>query len=162
MTFESLAHWREHPSNLVILGLIGLCALAAIAMPLSKSVRTRWMYAMHGREDSQPVMAAVQVVPKMYNFANRYIHSYVPLTEQELSNPPSTLPAGADYGWLNHYPSWIMTANPLTLFQPGDQDFSYMYLLSRWRGHQIITTYVVKLDRRSKTQGAISIRRLTP
>lgn len=156
------ASWRASPSSLLLAGAITTCALAIVLMPLSHGLRQKWIHAMHGREDSAVVFTAVQLAPKMYNFANRYAFSRVPLAPEHLADPPSSLPPHTEYSWLNHYPTWIMTANPLVLFGPGEPELGYLYLFSRWNGEDTVTGYHIKLDKHGRTRGRIIIKRLTP
>lgn len=142
------AHVREllaHRADRVFLGVIALFALLVLSMPLSKSVRHHFMYAMHGRKLNPVVMAGVQAAPKMYNFANHYWFSPTPLTVAQLSGDPAKIER-VEFGWMNHYPIWMMTHYWRVVLKDHGVEQGYFYMGSRWRGEAVFTGYHLRQD----------------
>ena len=133
----------RHKSTTLVFGMILVCAGAIIAMPFVPAVRGLWIDAMHGRIDDTPTMMAVQVVPKMYNFANRIAITDEPMDAGQIEGLPMSLPVGGEYIWMNHYPSWLMTASPVAIIPTPSDEPRYIYLLSRWRGVETTTQYKI-------------------
>lgn len=130
-------------ADAIFVGAIALCALVIVLMPLTTTIRHQFMYAMHGRAPSPVVFAGVQVVPKMYNFANHYWLSPTPLSREQLLGDPAALKR-VEFGWINHYPIWMMTHYWRVLLKDHGLSSGYFYLGSTWRGEHVWTGYHVR------------------
>lgn len=146
----------RHKSNVLMFGAIIVCACFILAMPVVPQIRALWIDAMHGRIESAPTMLAVQVVPKMYNFANRVAVTDEPMTPEQLRGMPMSLPLGGEYVWMNHYPSWLLTSSPVSIIPNPEDSPKYVYLFSKWRGVDTITGY--KVERHSEPRAFIVTR----
>jgi len=89
------------------LSLVALVALLALATPLSARTAALMMSRFHLRVQPFAVWAALQPIPSMYNFENRYWVSPRPLRADELEILPA--PADVEARYINHYPLRVMT-----------------------------------------------------
>ena len=148
-------------ADAALLCAIAACALVVLSMPLSQRVRASYADAMHGRHERPLVMAGVQLVPKMYTFANHYWWSPTPLTRQQLSQPPETLER-VEFGWVNHYPSWMMNHFWRDLFKGIDGHQGYFYAGATWRGQTLWTGYELTREVDAQGQERVLARRADP
>lgn len=131
-------HLRRH-RDLGAVAMLAGCALVAgflAAMPIHPAAARLSMSRFHLRTEPFALWAALQPVPAMYNFANRYWVSPRPLAARDLSAPPGEV----ETRMLNHYPPRIFTFGfeRLRHVSAGER---WVYLESAYRDLRVRSAY---------------------
>lgn len=134
--------------------LLSAAFASTLWLPFDPARQEALMSSRHLRAKSFPEWASLQLVPTMYNFANRTWISAEPLTPARLAaaaplsetefnrDPLGALAAGTYTCWMNHYPPRLITFGGLRrrLYRRGEP--TYFCFQSRFRGQVVESHYL--------------------
>ena len=132
---------RKNPGTYCFYLLLGIVTLLLIAKVCIPGVRHQFLRQFHLSSPTFLQWGGLQFIPSMYSFGNEFWYSNQPIPERELTSEPS---APIIHGWLNHYPSRVVTFtnNRQFLNIAGPADF--VAVRSRYRGEALTTYYAVR------------------
>lgn len=123
---------RERGASLVYF-LVGVAAATCLAEPFSEGLTKELIAAHHFRPNSWPAWGAIQVLPKMYSFANRCWIGPAPLLEQG-SRAAAEARFERESFWVNHYPARKARFDGGRYELPPNSA-RYVYIRSTYFGH---------------------------
>jgi hypothetical protein len=121
--------------------LIALAMFATTVIPVTRRGRELLLRAHHLRVEPFVAWSALQILPSMYNYANRVWVSSIPLNDLTLASDGS-LPEVIHTEWVNHYPPRVITfGNGRAILMNANQSLHY-YVQSRFCDTQVDSHFI--------------------
>lgn len=121
--------------------LIALAMFATTVLPVTRRGRELLLRAHHLRVEPFVAWSALQVLPSMYNYANRVWVSSVPLDDLTLVSDGSRS-EGVHTEWVNHYPPRVITFGIGRAILMNENQSLHYYLQSRFCDTQVDSHFI--------------------